>query len=178
MGHLAQHDLLRMIANLLWFKAMWLSCVLANNLALLWVVPMLGLHLHLCRERRRELTLIGCCVVIGLGVEWGFLRSGVLQPGMLTRTAPLLSYSGPPVWMLLLWAAFATTLGHSLRWFQHHMWWAAAVGAVGGVLSYLGGSQLTDVALGEPLSAALLSIALVWSAVMPLLAWLSRRLGV
>jgi hypothetical protein len=51
---------------------------------------------------------------------------------------------------------------------------AAAFGAVGGPLTYFGGSKLGGVVLNDPV-AALVALSIGWAIMMPLLMYLSER---
>jgi len=71
---------------------------------------------------------------------------------------------------------FATTLNHSLRWFQSHLPVALIMGAVSAPLTYLGGTRLNDFSMREPLILTLVSMGVVWCVVFPFCLILARHL--
>jgi hypothetical protein len=76
--------------------------------------------------------------------------------------------------MLCLWIAFATTLGHSLRWLMNRPVAAAAAGAVGGPLAYLAAGRLGALEIATP-AATLPLIALLYTPGMIALSMLVMR---
>ncbi|SES84917.1 Protein of unknown function [Pseudomonas sp. NFR09] len=70
-----------------------------------------------------------------------------------------------PFWLILLWALLATTLRHCLAWSARPWWRAAALGALGGPLSYYAGSQLAGVQFGFGFAPTMVALALLWAMV-------------
>jgi hypothetical protein len=81
----------------------------------------------------------------------------------------------PPSWIWSLWLGFAVSFNYSLAWLHQRPRWAAMLGAVGGVVSVSMGIRLG--AASAPLGWLPLALcyALLWAAVVPLLAAMSRR---
>jgi apolipoprotein D and lipocalin family protein len=77
--------------------------------------------------------------------------------------------------MLSLWAAFATTLNHSLRWVVHRPMVATLLGAIGGPLAYLAGAKLGALQLAS-LQTALPLIGVAWGIAMLTLSLIAMRL--
>jgi hypothetical protein len=80
-----------------------------------------------------------------------------------------------PLWMVALWATFATTLNVSLRSLRKHLALASLLGAVGAPLVYHAGAGLGALQWVHRLPA-MLSIALAWGILTPLLLSTARRL--
>ena len=80
-----------------------------------------------------------------------------------------------PFWLSCLWPVLATTMMHAFSGLQKHLLMAAVLGAVGGTLSYLAGTRLTDVAFGSPVAGPV-AIGLLWAALFPMLARVARSL--
>lgn len=100
--------------------------------------------------------------------------SGVLIDSLLAMMGVyIFSDSGQflpvPLWLVMLWLVFAATVRHSLRYLQDKYWLAAALGAVGGPLSYLGGMKLGAVDFGYSLVAVLVILSLIWACLMPVI---------
>ncbi|MRT94989.1 DUF2878 family protein [Ancylomarina sp. 16SWW S1-10-2] len=103
---------------------------------------------------------------IGFVVELLYLQLGVL----VRSDGSVL----PPVWLLLLWVMFATTLFFSLSWLRTKLYVAAVCAAISAPLSYLAGTRLHDLmALNTSVFFSLLVIAITWAILLPiLLCWL------
>jgi hypothetical protein len=81
---------------------------------------------------------------LGFCVDSVHLRAGVFA----LLGEPRFPFLRPP-WLVALWALFGTTLRGSLGWLAGRYRLSAALGAVGGALSYVGGTKLGAVTLGR-----------------------------
>lgn len=79
-----------------------------------------------------------------------------------------------PLWLLLVWAQFATLFHYALYWLTERPLLAALFGAVGGPLAYWGGIRLGAAKFGPDPLLSLTVLALLWTLLVPLLIWLSR----
>ena len=152
----------KVIINLALFQIGWLVCVLGGNLyAVAFTLAALALHQWLVLDNPREWGLIGL-IVLG-GCLWDAIMAftGVIQysDGLIL---------GLPLWLVCLWALFATTFSHSLFWLRGYLWLAAPLAAVLGPASYWFGTNLTDAELGSPLMVSLAVMAAGWSLLFPL----------
>lgn len=156
----------RVIGNIVLFQIGWLACVIGAAQSLPWsgVAIALGIvawHLWRSPRRRPELMLIVMATVAGMAFDTMLVTSG-----WLTFAAPIPWPALAPVWIVALWACFATTLNVGLRWLRGRPLVAGALGAAGGPLAYLGGEALGGVSLE---TTALLALAIGWACLMPLL---------
>ncbi len=165
---------LHMIVNVVAFQLGWFACVLGAAHAWPWagvlvVAVVVALHLMLAAYPLAEFKLVVAALVIG--AVWEGL---LLNLGLVRFTSGMLLAHVPPLWMLALWAAFATTLNVSLGWLKHRPLLAGALGALSGPLSYWAGARLGALELGMPV-AALAALALGWGLITPLLLRLARH---
>ena len=156
------------LANIIAFYFGWFACVLGGANHLPWLGTAIALllivaHLWWTVQPVRELRLILLSGALGLVLDslpvtlgWVHYPSGNVMAGLA------------PYWIVAMWMLFATTLNSSLRWLQGRWMLAALLGAVAGPLAYYGGASLGGITLLAPLPALLL-LALVWSAALPLL---------
>lgn len=168
--------MLRLILNLVAFQIGWFACVLGGAQGLPWlgvgvVALVVALHLWMSSAPAREALLI---LIIGtLGALWDGLlvRFGFLQypSGMIL---PWLA----PVWIIAMWASFATTLNVSLAWLKGRWSLAILFGAIGGPLAYYAGHRLGGVDFPD-LILGLAVLAGGWSFLMPLSAWIAREIN-
>lgn len=163
------------VANALLFQAGWFAAVLGAAGDLPWigvlaVAVVAAVHLARAARPLPELALLGLAVAAGAAFETLLVQSGWLrfEGGMIAAgTAPL--------WMVALWANFATTLNVSMRLLRSRLLLAALFGAIGAPLAYYAGARLGAVDLVATLPA-LLAIGAGWLVLCPLLFAAARRL--
>jgi len=81
-----------------------------------------------------------------------------------------------PAWLLALWAAFALTIVPLFGYLHTRPWLAAALGAVGGPLAYLGAARgWRALSMLPPQWHALLALSIGWAVAMPTLMGLARH---
>ncbi|MGE4459236.1 MAG: DUF2878 domain-containing protein [Stenotrophomonas sp.] len=152
-----------------WFVAVigagrgsWWPGVLAAALFALW-------RLAVSPARALELRLLLAALGIGLLLESVWMGSGLLDYAAWP-------WAGPPAWILALWCAFALVVVPLLGYLHRRPWLAAALGAVGGPLAYLGAASGWDaLRFSEPRWHALLALGAGWALAMPALAALAAR---
>ena len=165
----------RQLANFAIFEAAWFACILGVAHARpLWgtaaVVAAIAWHVAISKRPATELALAGVLCAIGLVAESGALALGHVAYPAGQPVAWL-----APYWMVALWGEFAIALNVTLRWLRRRPWLAGLLGAVFGPLSFLGGVRLGGARfVDEP--AALVTLVVMWAALMPLVIALSIRL--
>lgn len=166
----------RNLLNFVAFQLAWFACVLggahdrvaAGTLA---VAAVVALHLALAPRPGPEARLVAIVTAIGLG--WDSL---IVSLGLMSYPAGTFAPGLAPLWILAMWALFATTLNLSMGWLKGRTWLAVAFGALGGPLAYLAGKKFGGVEMTEP-ALALLAQGLGWAVMMPLLLRLAARLN-
>jgi apolipoprotein D and lipocalin family protein len=163
------------VYNIVAYQVAWFACVLSVARGAPWIGAATALtvvvaHVALVDKRTAELKLIGAAVVVGLLADTALLHSDALR--FVSGTWP---EGFAPYWMLSLWAAFATTLNHSLRWIVRRPLVATLLGTIGGPLAYLAGAKLGALHLSA-LQTALPLIGVVWGIAMVALSFIAMRL--
>jgi hypothetical protein len=165
---------LPVLRNFIGFQVGWLACVLGAAYGLAWAgttvaLAIVGWHLAQALRPRAELMLVLITATLGATFDsvltalgWVHFPHGTLLTG------------AAPHWMVALWMLFATTLNVSLRWLKRSALLAALFGLIGGPLAYLGGAKLGAVVFVEQ-RAALLTLAIGWMLLTPLLLRVARR---
>ena len=166
----------KIFINFIAFQAAWFACVLAAAegralVATLAVAVAVGVHLWLVPRRAPEAMLV--LVVTSIGLFWDSL---VVSLGLVRYTTGNFADGVAPVWIIAMWALFATSLNLSMGWLKGRPWLAALFGAVGGPLAYLAGERLGGVQMPDPVMA-LGTQAIGWAAILPLLTLLATRLN-
>jgi hypothetical protein len=160
--------------NIVLYQCAWLASVLGAATGRGWlcvagVCTALLWHLLRAHEPLREVRLIAIAVAIGAAVE-----SLLVASGWVHMEGRLLVGGFLPLWMVALWAAFATTLNVSLRAFRNRYALASILAFIGAPLAYIAGARLgaLEWVLAVP---ALALIALSWSVSLPLLLHTAQR---
>ena len=109
-GHIQQAYRSRILYNLIGFQALWLSLILLQDYAIPIAVALLLVHLALNNNKRGECATIALIAIPGIALD------ALLTFGGLYQFNAELFLAGIPVWLWLLWIAFACTVNFSLRW--------------------------------------------------------------
>lgn len=162
-------------ANFVGFYLIWIACVWGGARHLPWLGPVVGTPFvvwHVAKAPRPKHELGFLALVTGGGAIVDSLLSDV---GWYRFASPGWGGLICPVWMITLWAVYATTLKSSLGWLRSRLWLAASLGAVSGPASYWTGQRLGAIELSQPFRHSLAVLALVWAAVVPLSLLLARE---
>jgi hypothetical protein len=161
-------------ANVVLFQAGWFACVLGAAQGQPWIgvaaaTAIVVWHGWWAVRARPELKLVAIAVVIG-----ALFDSILSMLGWITYMSAIRGYSVAPLWILAMWALFATTLNVSMRWLKSRLWLAALLGAVGGPLSYWAAERMGAVQFAEPF-IAIVALAIGWALIMPSLMVLAQE---
>jgi len=164
-----------LLINFVAFEIAWMSSVIGAANHMPWIGPVTVLivlifHLRAARKPFDEALLVLCCALIGAGFD-----SMLVAAGWVTYQTGLFADYFAPYWIITIWMVFATTLNVSMRWLRGKPKLAALLGFYGGPASYVAGQQLGGIVLSNQF-AALISLAIGWAVIMPLLMWLSENL--
>jgi len=163
------------IINVVLYQIGWFSCVIGavrgysvtgSLLALL----MMLIHLSLANSRKSELKLMFCVCLLGVMIDSIQQALGVFS-FKIEPDWPLWL----PLWVFVIWAQFATLFRYALYWLTGRYLLAAAFGLAGGPLAYWGGVRLGAAEFGGNLLYSLVTLALVWALLTPVLFWISAR---
>ncbi len=162
------------LINFAAFQIGWFACILgAARGQTLWgpavVALVLALHLARTSQRTGEALLALATAGIGFLVDTGLIALGAFVPVRWLLPPPLTT-----LWLMALWANFATILNVSLSWLHGKPLAAAILGAAGGPLAYWAGDRLGAIEMDRPLLVPLLAVGLAWCIVTPLLFGLAR----
>ncbi|MGH7785769.1 MAG: DUF2878 domain-containing protein [Candidatus Binatia bacterium] len=157
------------------YQAGWFACILGPA----WGYPfagtaialgLIGVHLALARRRRDEVVLMLWAALIGTVADSAQIALGTLG----FRSGVVVAWLPPP-WLVVLWMQFATTFQYAMAWMQGRPLAAALFGAVGGPLAFWAGWRMGVVELHPQHWLSYLTLAVVWSIALPLLAGLAAR---
>jgi hypothetical protein len=166
---------MKLVANFGISQLCWFACLIGAASGTWWlgvacVAAFLCLQLALTHDRRTDLVLVAAAIALGLVVDTGFVRAGLLE-----FASPVPFEGLAPAWIVAMWVNFALTLNHSLRWLQGRPWLAATFGLAGGAGAYLAGVKLGAARMTADPALVLAVIGMVWALAMPCLAGLARQ---
>ena len=167
---------MRKLLNFAFFQAGWFACVLGAAAGMPWVavastVVICALHLaFVATDRAGELRLI-----LGLTVGGSCVSAFNVWNGAVTFTPGLFAVAGVPLWLMSLWALFATILRHSLGWLRGRYVVAAVAGLIGSPLSYRAAAACGAVELHPEFLRGMLIVGVTWAVAVPAAMWLAER---
>ena len=163
-----------LLINFIAFEIGWFAAVLGAAHDHVWAgvgiaALVVLLHLLMSHHWLRELKLLLSVMLLGLIWDSALVACHIIEypTGQLL---PMLA----PVWIVAVWALFATTLNVSMVFLRGRLWLAVLFGAIGAPLSFLGGLRLQALQFPDT-QTALDVLAIGWAAMMPLLIYLSVR---
>ena len=164
----------RVVTNLLLYQLAWFACVMgAAAQRPVWgyaaVAAAIGWHLWRAPRPGREALLVLAATAVGAVFE-----AVLVQLGWVRMAPELLTAGVLPLWMVALWAAFATTFNVSLRSLRDRPGLVALLSLAGAPLAYAAGARLGAFAWQDAI-AGLGIIATGWAVMLPMLLGVARR---
>lgn len=144
-----------MIVNMLGFNLAWFGLVYWGNVFVPVAVIMLVIHLFLLSNNKNEARLVLLITIIGVTVDSVLSFSHFfifLDSGFIT-----------PLWLIVLWACFASTISHSLAFLSHSKILQVLVGFLIAPLSYIAGEKFNAVQFSYPLLETYFMLGFIWS---------------
>jgi hypothetical protein len=165
---------LRVAVNVIAYQCAWFACVLAAAaqrpaLGMIVAAAVVLWHLYCAARPQQEMRLIAFAALCGAGFE-----SLLVASGWVRMPHAALFASVTPLWMVALWATFATTLNVSLRALRPRYLLSAALAGCGAPLAYYAGERMGALEWVNEVPA-LLVIALGWAMLTPLLMKSAQR---
>lgn len=164
------------ITNFLLFQLGWFACVLGGAygyplLGSLVALVIITYHCYRAPDIVQESRLLLLALIVGLIFESIITSQGLAR----YSNGQVLDFIAP-LWMILMWPLFATTLNLSMRWMKGLApIFVAIAGAVFAPLAYYAGSQLGAVSYDDQI-VSLSVIAIAWALLLPSLVIMSMKL--
>ena len=165
-----------LITNLLLFQLGWFACVLGGAYDHVLVGSMIALaviayHFYRATDAAQELRLLILALIIGLVFE-----SIVSSQGLARYNHGQAFDLIAPLWIILMWPLFATTLNLSMRWLKGlSPLLIALIGALFAPLAYYAGNRLGAVEY-DNFTLSMGIIAIAWAILLPALVTISLKL--
>jgi len=161
------------IINFVGYQALWFALVIgasrgSTTVPVIIACVFVALQLPFGSDPMADVRRLIVAVALGTFVD------GV--PSLLgwwhyATPSPALPAGGAPLWILALWASFATTIDRSLRVVRAHPWLGVILGAVGGPAAYEAAARgWQAVVFTRPPALYLGWLSVNWAIAMALLA--------
>lgn len=153
--------------NFVVFQSIWALSVIGKEAWIGWSLALLLLHFSLSPNRKSDLRLLLIVTFVGIIADSTLIFFDVLV---------FKSQDYMPIWLIILWSAFALTLNYSLNWLiQLNVIIKSALGAVAGTFSYWMGHNLgaVDFTYSTVMSCVLLAIS--WGLVLPIVCCFAKK---
>ena len=148
--------------NLIANNLIWIGCVIGREQAIWMVGPAVIAYVaFLIISRTIKIHQVAIPAVTGIAIDSSLTLSGFYQ---FENTSLIL-----PLWLIILWIAFSTTLTSSLHIFGKNKIVAAAVGCVGIPANYFAGERLGAVVFGQTHLMTIVLLCILWAVCLPLL---------
>jgi len=162
------------VLNFVLFQTAWFAGVLgaARGMPLLGtaiVALVIVWHLTVSARPAVEARLVGAALLVGAVFE-----TFCVQLAQVSYASGQPDPRLAPYWMVAMWGLLAIALNVTMRWMKRRWLLAAVLGAIAGPMSYAGGVRL-GAATFLHATAALVTLAISWAVLMPLMMWLSDR---
>lgn len=149
-----------MLLNFIIFNFAWFTLIFtANTYVYIVLLVVLGQYL-VVSNKVAEAKLILTVSLIGISVDSLLMHSGVFtfpQNGTFI-----------PLWLMVIWIAFASTLNHSLSFLSHRPYLQFFCGLIFPPLNYLTGHSFGAVAFTYSTSTTFIILSVIWAPLLML----------
>jgi len=156
-----------MLINVIGFNLSWFGLVYWGDSFIPIAMLLLIAHLFYISKNHKELILIIIVCVIGLCVD------SLLQQ-LNVFIFPESSHI--PFWLMMLWASFAATICHSLRFLESSTLLQLVVGGGISPMSYIAGYKFMAVDFGYSMLITYSILALIWGGLFMLFFYLKSKI--
>jgi uncharacterized membrane protein len=166
-----------LITNFLLFQLGWFACVLGGAydqalLGSLIAIMVIAYHFYQAPEAIQEFQLLMVALLIGFVFE-----SIITSQGFARYSHGQVFDAIAPIWIILMWPLFATTLNLSMRWLKGlSALLIALIGALFAPLAYYAGNRIGAVEY-DSLTLSMSLIAIAWAVLLPALVTMSLKLN-
>lgn len=149
--------------NIIGFNVTWFLLVYLGNdfipIALLFLI----IHLRFISKLKNEVWLIVSIFFIGIIID------------SLLQYFNVFIFSGAnhiPIWLMVLWACFGTTICHSFNFLSRRKIYQAIAGGVFAPFSYVAGYKLNAIDFSYSIPVTFILLSIIWSGLFVLFFYL------
>lgn len=164
--------------NFIGYQLVWFAAVIGAGHGRVWPALLAGTafvasQVAVATNRSAEWRLLGMALIFGVLIDG---VAACMDWARYATPSPAMPAHGAPVWILVLWLSFATTINQSLAYLRDRWWLALAFGAIGAPLAYLGAQRgWHAVDFPHPAWRGLIWLSACWAIALPSLGLCARR---
>lgn len=155
------------VINFIWFQTIWWLVILMQSASIPYVLALFLLWFVVTPTRKIDAKLMLVVMLVGGTIDSLLMYCNVFIFKEDAYVFTVLSNWLVPLWLVLLWGAFAATLAHSLDTLRSKPLLAALVGGIFAPLSYLAGANFDAVDLGYSIMTTYIILSMVWAFTLP-----------
>lgn len=153
--------------NIIFNNLIWIACVIGREDYVWIVAPVVIAYISiLIRSNPARLDQIFAPALLGISIDSFLTFVGVFQ------------FSSPslflPLWMMVLWLSFSTSLTNSLQFLGKKKFITSVVGCIAIPANYLAGERLGAVTFAHDYLLTTIILCSLWAIGLPLLYFLTR----
>lgn len=152
--------------NLVGFNLAWFGLVYWGNNFIPLCLLLLVAHFIFIAKSQNEIPLILAITFIGISVDSVLVHFNVFI---------FVNGGHIPFWLMMLWACFATTISHSLRFLSTSKVLQFFVGGIFAPLSYIAGYKFQAVEFGQSMASTYLLLSVIWAGLFILFFYLKGK---
>jgi hypothetical protein len=146
-----------MLINLIGFQICWFGLIYWGNSFAPIALLLITIHLFFLSNKRQEFMLVLYVTIIGCSVDIILTFTGIF----------VFQYSSLiPLWLIVLWGCFSSTIAHSLQFLKSSTLIQGLVGALIAPLSYIAGYKFGAVDFTYSVLTTYLVLSITWSLLM------------
>jgi len=163
--------------NVAFFYIYWWLCFIgASNHSYYYgpvsVLVYFLIHFYFIKNKVLEFKYISFCIILGFLIETLMLRmSFISYNGLLSE-----KFSIAPIWIILLWGGFGSTIFHSFKWILTRYYVAFFLGGLVTPIFYFFADKIGAIVINESFVNAYFILAIVWSFALLLLIYIAERM--
>lgn len=155
--------------NLLGFNLTWYGLITFGNSFIPVALVVIALHVCFLKAHNKEYLVIVLVTLLGVFIDALLTFFGVF---IFTTSSSII-----PLWLIILWAAFACTINHSLKPLQHSIVQQTLVGFIFPALSYLAGNALGAVEFGYSYWFTYFLLGAIWAPLLVSFFYLNSKIS-
>ena len=152
--------------NCVWFYAIWLLLVLGRNDFVFLPLFLLAFHHVFVDGKRSEWLLVASIASLGICADSVISYFNVLEFENDTLM---------PLWLIVLWLAFASTINRGLKFLHNHIALAFIFGGIGGASSYISGKYFGAVEFSFSFNHTAALLFVHWAILTAVLVTIAKR---
>ena len=172
-----QYSLKFLIFNVISFYIYWWLCLIGSSRGDFFYGPLAALvyfiiHFFIIDNKYKEFKYIIICMILGILIETLMLQLNFIEyRGYLSS-----NYNIAPLWVIVLWMGFGTTVFHSFKWVLGKYKLSFLLGAIFTPVIYFSAYKIGSIAFNYNVLTSYLILSLIWGFTLLLLIYIADKI--